>query len=129
MALIYALDASALLCLFNQEPGQDRVRAALGSAVMSAVNYAEVIAKLVDRGGDVALVGRALEQLHIAVVDFDRVQAVQVGSLRQATRQAGLSFGDRACLALAKSRGLIALTADRAWAALEVPDLSVELIR
>ncbi len=129
MALIYALDASALLCLFNQEPGQDRVRAALASAVMSAVNYAEVIAKLADRGGDVALVGRALEQLHIAVVDFDRVQAVQAGALRQATRQAGLSFGDRACLALAKSRGLIALTADRAWAALEVPELSVELIR
>ena len=46
MASIYALDASALLCLFNQEPGQDRVRAALGSAVMSAVNYGEVIAKL-----------------------------------------------------------------------------------
>ena len=87
MASIYALDASALLCLFNQEPGQDRVRAALGSAVMSAVNYGEVIAKLADRGGDVALVGRALEQLHIAVVDFDRVQAVQAGSLRPATRQ------------------------------------------
>jgi ribonuclease VapC len=28
---------------------------------------------------------------------------------------AGLSFGDRACLALAISRGEPALTADRAW--------------
>ncbi len=130
MALRYVLDASALLCLFNQEEGQERVRAALGEAVISAVNYSEVVAKLVERGGAVAAISRALEHLHLTVVEFDRAQAVEGGALRQATRQAGLSFGDRACLALAKSRGLTALTADQAWAQLDdAVGVMVELVR
>jgi PIN domain nuclease of toxin-antitoxin system len=36
------------------------------------------------------------------------------------TRQAGLSLGDRACLALGLTRGLPVLTADRVWAQLDV---------
>jgi ribonuclease VapC len=126
----YALDASALLCLLNQEEGQDRVRSALAEAAISAVNYSEVVAKLVERGAVVASISRALEHLHLTVVDFDRAQAVDGGALRQATRQAGLSFGDRACLALAKSKGLTALTADQAWAKLdEAVGVTVELVR
>ena len=130
MAARYVLDASALLCLLNQEEGQDRVRAALTEAVMSAVNYSEVVAKLVERGGAVAAVSRALEHLHLTVVEFDRAQAVESGAFRQATRSAGLSFGDRACLALAKSRGLAALTADQAWMTLDhAVGVTVELVR
>lgn len=130
MAERYALDASALLCLINQEEGQERVRAALAESVISAVNYSEVIAKLVERGGAVAAVSRALEHLHLAVVDFDRASAVEAGALRQTTRAAGLSFGDRACLALAKTRGLTALTADQAWACLDdVVGVTIELLR
>jgi ribonuclease VapC len=130
VALRFVLDASALLCLFNQEEGQERVRAALGEAVISAVNYSEVVAKLVERDGAVAAISRALEHLHLTVVEFDRAQAVEGGALRQATRQAGLSFGDRACLALAKSRGLTALTADQAWAQLDdAVGVMVELVR
>ncbi|AMB44372.1 twitching motility protein PilT [Methylobacterium sp. AMS5] len=130
MAMKYALDASALLCLLNQEEGQDRVRAALSESAMSAVNLSEVIAKLVERGGAVATLSRALDHLHLAVVEFDRTQAVEAGALRVATRQAGLSFGDRACLALAKTRGLVALTADQAWAQLDdAVGITVELVR
>ncbi len=130
MAVKYALDASALLCLLNQEEGQDRVRAALAEAVISAVNYSEVVAKLVERGGAVAAISRALEHLHLTVVEFDRLQAVEGGALRQATRQAGLSFGDRACLALAKLKGLTALTTDQAWAKMdESVGVAVELVR
>jgi ribonuclease VapC len=126
----YVLDASALLCLFNQEEGQDRVRAVLTEGVVSAVNYSEVVAKLVERGGAVAAISRALEHLHLDVVDFDRAQAVEGGALRQVTRQAGLSFGDRACLALAKSRGLTALTADQAWAHIDDDvGITIELLR
>ena len=69
-----------------------------------------------------------LNPLHLEIVDFDRSQAVIAGELRAATRPAGLSFGDRACLALAVSRQLKVLTADRAWANLAV-DLSIELLR
>jgi ribonuclease VapC len=62
------------------------------------------------------------------VVDLDQNQALVAGALRKQTRSKGLSLGDRACLALAKSTGRIALTADRAWADLDV-DVKVEVIR
>ena len=39
----WVLDASALLALLLREPGADKVRAALGEAIMSVVNLAEVI--------------------------------------------------------------------------------------
>ena len=50
------------------------------------------------------------------------------GSFARATRGLGLSFGDRACLALAQRLGGTALTADRSWARLEL-DIRVEVIR
>jgi ribonuclease VapC len=37
------------------------------------------------------------------------------GALRVGTKKAGLSLGDRACIALAKELGLPAMTADKAW--------------
>ena len=122
------LDASALLCLLNDEIGANRVEATLDDAVISTVNFSEVIAKIVDRGGTVELAIAMLDPLHLKIVDFDRSQAVTASELRGATRPVGLSLGDRACLALAMSRQLKVLTADRAWTDLAV-DLQIELLR
>ena len=44
------LDASALLALFNQEPGQDQVAAFLPHARIASLNLAEVVAKLAEHG-------------------------------------------------------------------------------
>lgn len=124
----YALDASALLCLLNAEPGADRVEEAVDEALISAVNYSEVVAKIIDRGGTPTQVAAMLDPLHLRLVDFDHSQAVRAGELRAATRQLGLSFGDRACLALASSRGLKALTTDQGWRALAI-GLEIEFVR
>ena len=62
------------------------------------------------------------------IVPFDAELAYRAGMLRSATRPAGLSLGDRACLALAERLGLPALTADRAWGALQV-GIPVDVIR
>jgi PIN domain nuclease of toxin-antitoxin system len=51
-----------------------------------------------------------------------------VARLRALTRAYGLSFGDRACLALARRLGLPALTAERAWAELDL-GIPVEVLR
>ena len=48
--MAHVLDASALLCLLFEEPGHERVEAALGSACIAAANLAEVVGKLIDRG-------------------------------------------------------------------------------
>ena len=50
MSEAFVLDASVLLCLMNGERGAARVADALPLASISAVNLAEVVAKLRDRG-------------------------------------------------------------------------------
>jgi ribonuclease VapC len=126
----HVLDASALLCLLFDEPGADQVERALPEAVISAANLAEVIAKLVDRGLDGNEALADLRELDLNVVALDRAQAEAAGLLRSATREAGLSLGDWACLALAQQRGASTLTTDQRQA--EVTGAiggTVELIR
>jgi PIN domain nuclease of toxin-antitoxin system len=62
----------------------------------------------------------ALEALGVEVVPFDLDQAVGAGALRPPTAAAGLSLGDRACLALARTRAAEAVTTDAAWSGLGV---------
>ena len=61
-------------------------------------------------------------------VDFNSELAYQVGLLRPLTKGAGLSLGDRACLALAQHLNLPALTADQAWKGLSL-GIEVQVIR
>jgi PIN domain nuclease of toxin-antitoxin system len=95
------LDASALLCLLNDEPGADRVAAVLTRSLIGATNMAEVVSKLRERGLSLDEVREALGGLHLDVRPLSSLQAMVIGDLRPATRPFGLSLGDRACLALA----------------------------
>ena len=126
----FVLDSSALLAMLFQEPGSDKVAEVLGHAQMSAVNVTEVLTKLHDRGAAPAAIGgvRALiDRMHVA---YDLKQAALAAELRGSTRALGLSLGDRACLALAKSLGLPALTGDRAWVSVaSAIGVDVQLIR
>lgn len=124
----YVLDASALLCLFFNEPGAERVGAVLSAALIGTVNYAESIAKMVDLGVPIEQLLAFVAGLSLEIVPLDERTAELAGILRADTRGAGLSLGDRCCLALAKRMGAVALTADRAWAALAV-GVRVELLR
>ena len=49
------------------------------------------------------------------MVPADDGLAWEAGGLRSVTASAGLSLGDRFCLALAKRVGAPAYTADKAW--------------
>ena len=127
---IAVLDASAVLALLFEEIGADVVRKRVRGALISTVNLAEVLAKLVDKGLPIEEAARAVEMLGMEVVPLSIKQAQLSGALRPATRAVGLSLGDRACLALARDRGLPAVTAERRW-----PDVAkdagvdVEVIR
>jgi PIN domain nuclease of toxin-antitoxin system len=114
------LDASAVLALIHDEPGAEQVEAVLGDAVMSAVNWAEVAGLLDARGLPAAPLRETVEALGIELRGFGREDADETGALYAATRNAGLSLADRACLALARMLEAPALTADRAWLDLDV---------
>lgn len=122
------LDASALLAVFNDEAGAERVIERLAVATISAVNLAEVAAKLQERGMPDDRVRANIEALELTIEPFGESQAIEAGLLRAVTRSAGLSLGDRACLAFARQRGVPALTADRAWKKLDLGVL-IELVR
>jgi PIN domain nuclease of toxin-antitoxin system len=122
------LDASALLALLFAEPGAERVADVIAEgAVMSTVNLSEVAALLVRHGHEPEkMLAPVREQ--VAVELFTPEDALTAARLSRLTAPKGLSLGDRACLALAKRLATRAVTAERAWAQLEV-DVQIELIR
>lgn len=121
------LDASAMLAYLRDEPGADLVAAAVAAgAAISTVNVGEVLSRVADRDADPARVARQMTDRGlldgaIAVEPFTTADAVEVARLRPLTRDLGLSLGDRACLALARRLDAPVLTADSAWAKLDLP--------
>ena len=95
---------------------------------MSAVNATEVITRLIDRGASREQAREQLESYGLAIRPFDESLAVEAGFLRPATRQYGLSLGDRACLALALRERIPVVTADRAWSQLDL-GIDIQVIR
>jgi PIN domain nuclease of toxin-antitoxin system len=122
------LDASALVAVLREEPGAAAVEAVLDEAAISAVNLSEVQAKLVERGTPADLAWEWLVDLELDVLSFDVAQARVAADLRSLTRARGLSFADCACLAAARTLGLPAMTADRAWSELAL-DVELQTIR
>jgi len=124
------LDASAILAVLRGEKGAETVIASLTDAAMSAVNLGEVVGALRRDGVSPARIQAMLEGFPAEVVAFDRDLAFDAGLLLPLTRAAGLSLGDRACLALARRLGARVLTGDRAWARVaDAVGVEVELIR
>ena len=128
--MTYVLDASAVLAILFNEPGAAVVAGAIEDGVLvSSVNISEVVAKMIERGAPDGLTQNQIAFLSLEVRDFSEADGFAAGFLRRQTEPFGLSFGDRACLALAQRAGLSALTADRSWQRLELPGLQVELMR
>ncbi|PKO88416.1 MAG: twitching motility protein PilT [Betaproteobacteria bacterium HGW-Betaproteobacteria-10] len=124
------LDTSALLAYLWEEPGEARVAHLLTTerCFLGATNLAELISKVIERGLPENDVPTIVNSLNVEIVPLTQAQAELSGILRQSTRHLGLSLGDRACLALTKTLGGIAITADRPWLALDI-GINVECIR
>lgn len=116
----YVLDASAVLAVIQEEPGAERIEAHLDTGCISAVNLAEIVGKLQDRGLGDSEIDELVALLDLDTRILDKEGAVFMGKLRQTTKLAGLSLGDRACLALAHSLGATAITMDRTWKSLDI---------
>lgn len=124
----FILDASALLAAFLGEPGFQNVRPHLTGATISALNYSEVLARAQRLTGSLEDSKRSVDRHQLHVIAFDAELATIAASLVPLTRSLGLSLADRACLAVGLIRGGTILTADRAWATLELK-VTIQLIR
>ena len=114
------LDSSVLLAILKGEPLDPSVYELIAGGIMSAVNLVEVYSRISDLGLTLTPKTDALLALLDRIEPFTEQQARVAGKLRAATRHAGLSLGDGACLALALELGAEVYSADRAWAGLHV---------
>jgi len=119
------LDASALLALFFDEPGAEKVEDLLHLAaesgkplLIAAVNWAEVLYKMERKSGAQGLNGAR---------DFERTMPVEVAPLDRELAESAAQFktahdlglADAFAAALAKSKKAELVTADTGFKALE----------
>jgi PIN domain nuclease of toxin-antitoxin system len=110
------------MAFIHDEDGKATVRAALARrAAIGVVNWAEVLSKAAERGGDpialeLAYRERGFIGSALSIEPLTEADCVTVARLRPTTRPLGLSLADRACLTLARRLGVPALTTDRTWA-------------
>lgn len=109
------LDASAIIALLKGERGASKVAAVVANAMVGVFSHAEVVSHFSLVGAPIEDIRLMLGALPYTVVASDEALAWEAGLLQVTTSAAGLSLGDRFCLALAKRLGVPAYTADRAW--------------
>jgi PIN domain nuclease of toxin-antitoxin system len=126
-AVSKVLDSSALLALVKGEKGSEVFASSLAGSLLTAVNYSECLAVLA-RSLGLSAAQEVVAALKCEIVVFDEKLAEGAAALEASTRHAGLSLGDRACLALAARERLPAFTADRAWSQVKV-GVDIRIIR
>jgi ribonuclease VapC len=94
-------DASAILAILQDEPGSDKLLKLGAGALVSAVNAAEVLAKLVSRGMALREASAAFDALDLEVIPFTpHLAAISAQYVRK-----GVSLGDRSFLATVHQHG------------------------
>ena len=122
------VDASAILALINSERGKEEVEKILSDAIVSSVNFSEVITVTNRNGFKEEEIVNLLKNIFPNIIDFNYEQACIAASFDRDTKALGLSLGDRSCLALAKYKDCSVLTADRSWKELQI-GVDIRLIR
>ena len=123
------LDASAVLALINNEPGAELVATSLSGSSIGTPNLAEVVGKMLDSDIRADRLRQLLTSAGVTIEPLLADDAELAGALRSLPGGRALSLGDRCCLALTiRSDPPEVLTADRAWAVLDLP-INVRLLR
>lgn len=109
------LDASAVIALLKGERGATKVAGVVADAAVGVFNQAEVVSHFVHLGAPLDEIRSMLGALPYTVYAADEALAWEAGALRAKTSAAGLSLGDRFCLALGKRLERPVYTANRVW--------------
>lgn len=128
------LDASAFLAYLRDETGAEIVENALiDGCYISIINWVEVLSKVVDLGESPEEIIKRLRdegllENSLEIIACNEEDAITIAKFRPLSKSAGLSLGDRACLALGKRLNLPVLTADKVWSSLSL-GITINLIR
>lgn len=119
------LDASALLAVLHGERGFEAAVPYLHGGLVSAVNYSEVLKKMLERGSELSLTRLHLSRFNLQIIPFAEAEAVRAAEIWPQCKPYGLSSADRACLALGLLHKAIVVTADQR---MQDADVDVELV-
>lgn len=124
------LDTSAILAAILSEPGGESVTNVLGGSAVSTVIVAEVYTFASRNAHPLASYTAFFDSQKVEIVPLTSITAIMAGKMVTLTRSAGLSLGDRCCLALAQERKAAVLTADRPWEQFaDVLGIDIQVIR
>jgi ribonuclease VapC len=127
---VIILDSSAVLALLKNEKGADQVEAELGNAAISTANVAEVYGCASTFSISLNAIDLLIASHGLQVIPLSLEHAKCAGAMIEITSFAGLSLGDRCCLALATDMMHPVMTADRAWSKIaDLLNLEIRLIR
>ncbi len=122
------LDASALMAFLHSEPGGDIVWQALSDAVISAVNYSEVLKKPLSAEKTPTALHRHPPSVS-SILPFDEAHAAAAAELYPDAKPHGMSFADRALSFTRRDAPRITvLTAESKMRLVTLP-IKVKLIR
>jgi ribonuclease VapC len=120
------LDSSAVLALILNEPGGQHVdalldrldRGEIAQIALSALTWCEILSRL-HRNNDAMTASELAGLLEgVEVVSFTLPDAELAADFARMDRS--ISLGDRACLALARTRNATAWTTDKVWQRLNI---------
>jgi ribonuclease VapC len=114
------LDASAMLALIFGEKGAENVIPYAQGSQILAINFSEVVARVIAIDGNPERAELSSSRLEITVIPFDRKLARLTAEIMKHTSHIGASLADRACLAFALASGFPVLTADKVWSKLDL---------
>ena len=124
---VCVIDTSAVLSHLQDEEGGDVAFDWLERRTSISILNVQLVSKLAEAGMDREDVQATLADLPLDIQPITSELAIDAGFMRSQTGRRGLSHGDRACLALARSLALPAVTADRPWADLS-EELAIEVV-
>lgn len=105
----HVVDASTVIAFLAGEVGADKAREYCKGALLSTVNYTEVLQKAIERK-NLDVTRAILHQIQIDVVPYEAEVAATAATLHSLLKGKSISLADRACLALGIQTGFPVVT-------------------